>query len=234
MHTALPDKGTDMHSASPTVAAELLTLWFGDLQAPSPAHQAAWFASSPDYDRMLSERFGRHIEQALGGQLDAWAETPRGALALVLLLDQLPRNVFRGDARAFAGDAAARRHARDAIDAAFDTQLPPFARVFLYMPFEHSESRADQVLSVALFTRLAGVEAAVVTPDASRRAGAESTSTLSSFLAHARAHADIVHNFGRFPHRNAILGRTSSAAELAFLARDGRRFGTQGDGDATK
>lgn len=220
------------NATPPAAAAELLALWFGDLQAPSPAHQAAWFTSSPDHDHMLAERFGRHIELALAGHLAAWAEAPPGTLALVLLLDQLPRNVFRGQARAFAGDAAARRHARDAIDAAFDSQLPAFARVFLYMPFEHSESRADQMLSVALFSQLAGTE----TADRRGSAASESATSapaLASFLTHARAHADIVREFGRFPHRNAILGRTSSAAELAFLARDGRRFGTRSGGDTT-
>jgi uncharacterized protein (DUF924 family) len=204
-----------MNQAGTTAAQDLLAAWFGDLAAPPPAARTAWFTADPAHDQALAARFGHLVEAALSGGLDAgWPATPHGRLAQVLLLDQLPRNLFRGSARAFAGDAMARALARAAIDAGDDDRLPPFGAAFLYLPFEHGESRCDQRLAVALFECLASARGA-------------SEPALAAYVEHARAHAAIVERFGRFPHRNTLLGRADTPAEAEFLERDARRFGTR-------
>ncbi|GAB2509076.1 DUF924 family protein [Lysobacter humi (ex Lee et al. 2017)] len=162
------------------------------------AGPARWFARDAGFDAACAAWLPAH-HRAARRELDAWAATPDGALALLLLLDQIPRNVFRGSAHAYATDPLARHFARGAIDAGFDLQVEPALRVFCYLPFEHSEAIDEQRLSLELHARLQG-------EDADRW---------------ARLHLDIIERFGRFPHRNAALGRATTAAEQAFLEAGG-------------
>lgn len=186
-------------------AAAVLAFWFAGIDrdgAVGERHTRRWFMGGEAFDQQCRDGFAVDVEAALGGDCDGWAETPRGRLALVLLLDQLSRNLFRGSARAFAGDAAALGQARAALAAGEDETLDPIERYFLYMPFMHAESPADQAESVRRFARLADAASAAVFRNGGH---------------HARQHADVVARFGRFPARNAALGRTSTDAERAFL-----------------
>ncbi|HWU49397.1 MAG TPA: DNA-deoxyinosine glycosylase [Asticcacaulis sp.] len=176
-------------------AEALLALWF------APETQVYWFNATSGFDAMLAERFGLTYELARAGRLEAWRETPRSALALVIALDQLPRNLFRDSAQAFATDAQARAIVAQTAERGFDNVLTPMQRKFLYMPYMHSESLADQDKGVRLFTNL----------------GDKDT------LDFMRRHRDLIARFGRFPHRNAILGRRSTPKEQAALA-EGLRF----------
>jgi uncharacterized protein (DUF924 family) len=178
---------------------QILEFWFGNASSPQK-----WFVADPDFDRECREGFGLDYERAARGELDQWAESPEGALALVLLLDQFPRNIYRGTARAFASDDKARVIARHAVAAKFDHALPPVRRAFLYMPFQHSESLSDQHESVRLFRELAS--------DSADAAG---------FVQYAERHLELISRFGRFPYRNAVLGRQSTPDELQFLAGGG-------------
>ena len=186
----------------------ILDFWFGAPHSTAYATpREVWFKKDESFDQSVADRFGTTIEQALRGELDPWAADADGALAHILLLDQFTRNAFRGDKRAFAGDAQALAAASAAVGARFDEQVPPFKRFFFYMPFEHCEGLAMQDESVRLFTRLV-LEA----PD------------LTEQLGYAERHRDVIERFGRFPHRNAILGRQSTAEELAYLAEPGSGF----------
>jgi uncharacterized protein (DUF924 family) len=158
-----------------------------------------WFRHDADFDREITARFLAAHEAAAAGRLSDWEATPAGALALLLLLDQFPRNMFRGSGRAFATDPLARAVADRAIAHGFDESAPNAERVFFYLPFEHSENLADQERSLAL----------------SRRAGGGKADQF------AEIHADIIRRFGRFPHRNAVLGRATTPAEQAFLDAGG-------------
>jgi len=158
-----------------------------------------WFGKDADFDRAIAAQFLRAHEAAAAGQLSDWAATPDGALALLLLLDQFPRNMFRGSARAFATDPLARTVADRAIAQGFDEAAASGERMFFYLPFEHSENLADQERSLAL----------------SRRAGGGTADR------YAEIHADIIRRFGRFPHRNAMLGRVTTPEEQAFLDAGG-------------
>jgi uncharacterized protein (DUF924 family) len=186
---------------------EVLAFWFG----PSDAVDRRWFNGGAAFDREIAERFGATIDAALAGALDGWVSTTDGARALVVVLDQFTRNVFRGTPRAFAGDPRALRVASALVDAGVDGRLAPLARWFVYLPFEHAEDLALQQRSVALFERLA----------ADSGAHAEA---LASALDYARRHRDVIDRFGRFPHRNAILGRASTADEVEFLRQPGSGF----------
>jgi len=189
--------------------------WFGDTggDAPPGARNEIWFRGGPELDRALRARFGDAVERALSGEFDHWRQSAAGSLAFVLLLDQFTRNIFRGSPRAYQGDERALGAARLALARGFDMPLQPIERVFLYLPFEHAENLADQDRSVALFGQL--VRAA----EPARR------DELQGFLRHAREHREIVRRFGRFPHRNEVLGRVSTAAEREFLAAGAPRYG---------
>jgi uncharacterized protein (DUF924 family) len=177
---------------------EVLAFWF------SEDGRRRWFAPTPAFDRRIRERFAGLAARAAGGELEAWKGSARGCVALCVLLDQMPRHMFRGAPQAFATDHKALDVAARAVDLGFDQELPPEQRQFLYLPFSHSERLADQLRAAALF------EAA----------------QLSDALAYVRDHhLAIIRRFGRFPHRNAILGRPSTPEELEFLARDGEDFG---------
>jgi uncharacterized protein (DUF924 family) len=185
-------------------AARLLAFWFAD--GPD-SFRTAWFAKDDAFDAACRDGFGPLVVPAREGALDGWAATPEGALALVLLLDQFPRNLFRGSAEAFASDAHGRAVARRAVlEHRFDLALTPTQRVFLYLPFEHGEAMADQDLSVALFEGLRD-----------HPAHAKPAGTID----YAWRHREVIQRFGRFPHRNGALGRESTAAERAWLAAGG-------------
>lgn len=168
---------------------DVLAFWFDEMDA------AQWFNGSDELDNLTRSRFAKMLDELSRNPPKTVYSDPRQALAAVLLFDQFPRNMYRGMPRAFATDDIALRIARQAVDARFDDQLSPNERLFLYMPFQHSEVSADQGHSVMLFGSLA----------------------LEEPLRYAIEHRDIIDRFGRFPHRNAVLGRESTAEELAFL-----------------
>jgi uncharacterized protein (DUF924 family) len=186
---------------------EVLEFWFGAPGSPEFGRpRAAWFVKSAEFDALIRDRFLATHEAAAAGALDAWSTGPLGALALAVALDQFPRNMFRGTPRAFAADARALAVARGAVARGFDEVLLPVQRWFVYLPYEHAEELAAQRESLRLFERLA-VDAA----------GAGT-------LTYAMRHYAVIERFGRFPHRNAILGRASTPEELAFLAQPGSSF----------
>ena len=197
----------DSHVTPPDAQA-VLDHWFG---APgSPEHGATrelWFRKSEATDRDIAQRFGPLVERALRGELSGWSAQPQSALAQIVLLDQYTRNTLRDTPRAFAGDARALAAAMAMVGARQDEALLPVQRAFVYLPFEHAEGMAMQDESLRLFTRLA--------LDAPQT---------QSMLDYAHRHRDVVLRFGRFPHRNAILGRQSTAEEIAFLREPGSSF----------
>jgi uncharacterized protein (DUF924 family) len=171
------------------LASEILEFWFSERVSK------LWFERSLELDQQITMRFGETYEFAANGEFDDWSSDARSALALVILLDQFPRNMFRGSRRAFESDAKARLVASAALDAGYDEGLSAQERQFLYLPLMHSEHLADQEKCVTLFT----------TPD------------LSESLPFALEHRDIIARFGRFPHRNVTLGRENSVEETEFL-----------------
>lgn len=186
-HVASPARG----AGHPPATAAVVRWW--------RAARGNWFRQDPDFDACFRARFLPLHRDAADGALDHWCETAAGALALLILLDQFPRNAFRGTPRMYATDPRARRYARTLIAAGFDRCIDPSLRLFCYLPFAHSENLADQDLCVRLHRSLG-----------------------QPWLAHALDHRDIIRRFGRFPHRNAILGRDTTPAEQAFL--DGGGF----------
>ena len=175
-----------------TTAADVVHFW-------RDAGYRRWFTRDAAFDAAFCQRFADAHHQAARRELDPWMDSAEGALALVILLDQFPRNCFRGSAHSYATDSLARFFAAAAIDAGFDQRIDPALRLFLYMPFEHSEDSADQERSLALHRTLPG-------EDADRW---------------AMLHYDVIRRFGRFPHRNRELGRTSTPEELAYLDAGG-------------
>ena len=182
---------------------EVLRFWFGEPGGEPPSEM--WFTRSEETDREIRERFGELLERARRGELDDWAETPRGALALVILLDQMSRNVHRDSPEAFAADDRAQRVTLEAVSRGFDRELGIQERAFLYMPMMHSEDPAHHERSIDLFTQL--VEDA---PD-------DMKERCRTFLKYAHAHKDVVDRFGRYPHRNRVLGRESTPEEIEHL-----------------
>lgn len=175
---------------------EVLDFWLGEVGPEG------WYAGGDDLDGEIRGRFAELWQAARDGGLDHWVEGTVGSLAFIVLTDQYPRNMWRGTAEAFATDALARIAARRAVDAGWDIGAPEPERQFFYMPFEHSEDPQDQALAVGLMA------------ERMPETGAET-------LLHARAHAEIIRRFGRFPFRNAALGREATAEETAFLAEGG-------------
>lgn len=196
-------------------AQELLDFWFGEQRAEAAwldARQALWFRGGADTDATLRTRFGALWVEACAGRLDGWAQAPRELLALVLLLDQLSRNLARGTPAAFAQDARARELVHQAHARGWEAGYTPLERTFLAMPLEHSESLADQEACVRTFEALRAQARGSLAP------------AMEGFLDYARRHRDIVARFGRFPHRNAVLGRASTPEEVAFLREPGNSF----------
>jgi uncharacterized protein (DUF924 family) len=176
---------------------EVLDFWF------APSSKAHWFEPSAAFDRALAAQLGDLHRRAAAGDLEHWQSCAQGSLALCILLDQAPRQLYRGEARAFATDTQALAVAMRSLGEGFDRALPPEQRLFLYLPLMHSERLADQERCVALFAAAA----------------------LREHLRHALQHADVIRRFGRFPHRNAALGRASTAQEEAWLREGGAHFG---------
>lgn len=166
-----------------------------------------WYVASDDVDEQIRTRFGGLVAQAVAGKLDGWTETADGTLALLILIDQFSRNLHRGKAEAFAGDARARHIARAAVAKNDDLKLPEPGRQFFYLPFEHSESLADQDWSVALFKARMSVG--------------------DEMMWHIEQHREMIRRFGRFPFRNEALGRVSTAEEAAFMTDGGYMPGTK-------
>ena len=184
---------------------EILAFWFPEEDTDEGAARR-WFTRDDAFDESIRTRFGALVEQALAGELGGeWAATPRGRLAHVLLLDQFTRNLFRGSPRAFAGDARARALTLDGIERGDDLALPLPQRVFFYLPLEHAEDLSLQERSVALFERLA------------QKAPAAARARYDNYADYARRHRDAIAQFGRFPHRNAVLGRATTPDEQAYL-----------------
>jgi uncharacterized protein (DUF924 family) len=175
---------------------EILLFWFGSPEESAfGTPKLFWFSSTPQDDKLITQRFGADYEKAKTGQLDHWLKDPKGTLALVLLMDQIPRHLFRGQPRAFATDALGLAFAKIAIEKKYDKTLSPIYRRFFYMPFMHAEGLAEQAQSLRLFSQLTDIKT----------------------IAFAQAHYDTIARFKRFPHRNAILGRLSTPEEIAFL-----------------
>lgn len=204
--TDLPLDASTCTPPLPAAAAQVLEFWF----APSGPEGARpeWFRKDAAFDALIGQRFGALMAQALDGGLRDWdLAGPAGGLARILLLDQFTRNVQRATPGAFAGDALALAAARALVENGADLALPPWRRAFVYMPFEHAEDMALQDQALALFQRLS-----------------DDAPGFEGMLDFAKRHRAVIARFGRFPHRNAILGRASTAQEIAFLAQAGSGF----------
>ena len=194
-----------------TTTLEVLVFWFGP--ADDPGHgqpRSTWFVKNPAFDAEIQRRFGALIEQALVGGIDDWLTQPLDALpalARLIVLDQFTRNVFRGTARAFAGDAAALHTARALVATGADRSLTSVQRLFVYLPFEHAEDVSHQRTALQLMQQLAHDDPA-----------------RADLVEWAQRHHDVVARFGRFPHRNAALGRASTPEEAAYLLTPGSGF----------
>jgi uncharacterized protein (DUF924 family) len=189
-------------------AQAVLDFWFG--RADDPEHgqpRKRWFEKNDAFDAQIRERFGALIERALRGELAHWTATPLGALAQIVVLDQFTRNVFRGSARAFAGDALALSAARALVASGGYRTLNGVQRQFVFLPFEHAEDLAAQREALRLFGELERDDPVV-----------------GDLVSWAQRHLDIIERFGRFPHRNAALGRASTAEEIEFLKQPGSGF----------
>ena len=193
----------------------LLDWWFGQAESPdeiSADKGKLWFGKRDSQDLEARERFGVFVDQAMAGGLTEWTQRPEGWLAVVLLLDQLPRMIFRDTPKAFSGDLRAQKLVAQGITADFDRQLKPIQRVFIYLVFEHCENLAVQNEAVSRFIELVAEQ-----PESERAVFADN-------LDYAERHQQVIARFGRFPHRNAVLGRESTAEELVFLSEPGSRF----------
>ena len=202
-----PGERGDRPESRQATPEQVLAFWFGrEGEEGYGEFREAWFSRNPDFDHEIRDRFEDVYEEAVAGWLEAWKEEARSCLALIVVLDQFPRNMFRGDARMYAADGLALAAARHAVERAYDRELSPFQRMFLYLPFEHSEDLEDQRRSVELFRRLA-----------------EDTGS-EDILVYALRHMEIIERFGRFPHRNEILGRRTTPEEAEFLREPDSSF----------
>ncbi len=188
-----------------SLALDVLHFWFGEGAEYGKAHKR-WFEKDRAFDTEVTERFGSLHEEMLAGKHRDWLEEPRACLARIVALDQFPRHIHRGTARAFSGDPLALEAAQHLVGRGWDRELAPVERVFAYLPFEHSESLEDQERACAL------CEALLAFPEA------------ADTHRYALAHRDIIRRFGRFPHRNAALGRVSTQEEVEFLKQPGSSF----------
>lgn len=188
-------------------AKAILEFWFGHPDEPSYGKpKNFWFHKTPDFDRELTDRFLEDYHKAAAGFLDDWVDWPETCLALILLLDQFPRNMFRGTPEAFATDWEALSAAQQAVARGYDREFLPVQRWFIYLPFEHSENLEDQRRCIKLFQQISH------DPES------------ASVIKYAFQHMEIIERFGRFPHRNSILGRVSTPEEIEFLKQPGSSF----------
>lgn len=195
---------------------DILDFWFGVLDqdgVPDELHRTRWFHSTRAFDQEIRRRFLSLVVVAEGDGLAHWRGAAGGRLAEILLLDQFSRNIYRGGALAFASDRICQRLCRDGLDVGADVRLPKVQRGFFYMPLQHSERIEDQELAVNLYQQLLATDPGMLAP------------LLQGFLESAKDHRDIIRRFGRFPHRNRVLDRPSTADELEYLGAGGKRFG---------
>lgn len=187
---------------------EVIDFWFGAPESPERSQfRDQWFKVDAAFDEQIRQRFLPVWEALRAGELEHWRSTPQDTLAYLIVADQFPRNCFRATAKAFASDAQALIAATELVGVGGDTKLSPLQRCFVYLPFEHNESMAMQDRSVQLFSALAAAH-----PE------------MASVLDYARRHREVIERFGRFPHRNAALGRESTAEERVFLSEPGSSF----------
>ena len=199
----------------PAGAAAVLSFWLGEVplcNAAALEKRAMWFSKSEALDAEIAHRFGDDVLDAQAGEYDHWAQTAEGTLALLILLDQFTRNIWRGQPASFAGDAKALAVAKRALAQGRDAQVCPVARIFFYLPLEHAEDMACQDASVAAFEHLAA------------KADAQTQALFQMTAEYAHKHREVIAQFGHFPHRNRMLGRTSTAAEEVYLAQPGAGF----------
>ncbi len=212
---------TDVDSISPeteTAPQQIIEFWFGQgAEAIVTDRNALWFGANAEIDNAIQSRFGQLISAAERGELNHWQSSAVPSLALIILLDQFTRNVYRGSERAFASDHLALAVCQAGLADNFDKALTPSQRAFYYLPLEHAEDLACQQRSVALFEALAAEVAA--------SHGKQAAEIFAGTKQYADEHHDIIARFGRFPHRNALLDRQSTAEELAFLDAGGQTFG---------
>jgi uncharacterized protein (DUF924 family) len=186
---------------------EILEFWFGKPNdSDYGKSRQVWFIKNPEFDREVRSRFLPVYQQAAAGEVDDWKASPQGCLALIILLDQFPRNMFRGQPQAFATDPQALAYAKHAVTNSFDRELLPIQRQFIYLPFEHSENLSDQHQCIKLFSTLQEYPECV------------------SGVDYAHRHFQVIERFGRFPHRNEILGRETTPEEAEFLQQPGSSF----------
>ncbi len=189
-------------------AKGIYDFWFGGPELNDfGKSRKAWFVKDPAFDEDIRRRFLATLESAQRDELQHWRDSPQGCLSLIILLDQFPRNMFRDTPRAFATDAMALEAARFALERRYDQTFISLERIFFYLPFEHSESMDDQVRCVSLVEALTNEDPA-----------------RADFFDYAKRHHDVIARFGRFPHRNRILGRASTEAEIEFLRQPGSSF----------
>jgi uncharacterized protein (DUF924 family) len=195
---------------------EILSFWFKEQELSAPQidrRMDIWFGEDPDFDHEIEKEYADDVDRACEGDLDRWADEPRGRLALIILIDQFRRNIYRNTAQAFSMDRRALKLCVEGAMEKKDKGLTPIQKVFFYMPLQHAESKRVQAKSVELFTRLAGS----VSPTFQ-----ETFLTIAQF---AELHKDIIDQFGRFPHRNKLLGRENTPEEDEYLAGDTPDFG---------
>jgi uncharacterized protein (DUF924 family) len=201
---------TALSEAELSRVQDILHFWFDDPNQPDSEYgqqRKIWFKKNPDFDQQIRDRFLADYNRAAQGDLDHWHHQPQACLALILLLDQFPRNLFRGQPQAFATDDQALELAQCAIAHHYDQQLQPVERIFLYLPLEHSENMDHQEQAVQLFQQLHA-----------------SHPEFENSLDYALRHRDVIARFGRFPHRNQILGRETTPEEAEFLQQPGSSF----------
>ena len=196
-------------------ANDILRFWFGEQEDDADVakeRKSMWWSKNPDIDKVISENYQATLEAACRGDLADWETSARGLLALIILADQFSRNIYRGDARSFSQDHLARGWCNQMLAKKLDGELRPVERVFAYLPLEHSEDIADQDRCVALFSILR------------EHASDRHKELFEGFLDFTHAHRKIIRQFGRYPHRNEVLSRESTAAEEAFLSQPGSSF----------
>ena len=194
---------------------DILDFWFGTSDSTltiNSQQSALWWSKNEQVDEQISHRFLPVLNAVSQGQMESWNNTPKGMLASIICLDQFPRNIFRGEAESFAYDGTALRLARDLTEKTWDKELPDIYRVFAYLPFEHSENFEDQKMSLQLYHGLR--------QDVSQELG----QIFDGFYDFALKHYQIIDRFGRFPHRNTIVGRESTVEEQQFLSQPGSSF----------
>lgn len=198
---------------------EIFDFWFFDFPesgVPAEPHFKKWFQKDPRFDQEIRKRFENSLKKAAQGELDSMMETPSGALALIILLDQFSRNMYRETPQAFAQDSKALELARRAVNEGLDQKVPFGMRMFFYLPFEHSESIHDQNESVRLFEQW--------TAKSTQETGEAGERFAQEVLKYAYSHQEVIQKYGRFPHRNGILDRSSTVEEKEYLAQPGAGF----------